>query len=57
VRGGQDLGRLRAIKVPTTAENDEDAKWKLALPAADVAQFQSHIDDVLIICEYRVLRS
>jgi hypothetical protein len=47
-------GRTFSVNNVVAAEKDEDAKWKLALPNADVAQFQAEVEDLLIICEYQL---
>lgn len=49
-------GRTFSVNSVGVAEKDEDAKWKLALPSADVAKFQADVDDILIICEYQLGR-
>ena len=49
---GPIRGKTFNVNNVVVVEKDEDAKWKLALPAAAVTQFQSDVDDVLIVCGY-----
>jgi hypothetical protein len=59
--GEISIGLLRGRTFNTNnvvvAEKDEDAKWKLTLPAAAVAQFQRDIDEVLIVCQYALAKA
>jgi hypothetical protein len=58
--GETPIGLLRGRTFNTNnvevAEKDENAKWKLTLPAAAVAQFQRDVDEVLIVCQYVVAK-
>lgn len=59
--GETSIGSLRGKTFNASnvvvAEKDEDAKWKLALPSAEVANFQADVDDVLIIFQYQVSKN
>jgi hypothetical protein len=49
-------GRTFNANSVVVVEKDENAKWKLALPASAGAQFQREVDEVLIVCQYDVAK-
>jgi len=49
---GPLLGKSFAANAIRVTEKDEDAKWKLILPAADVGAFQRDVEDLLIVINY-----
>ena len=58
--GGSDIGGLLGkaltldVEVPVDAE-EGNARWKLEIPKADVAKFQKDIDDILMVCHYKLV--
>jgi len=55
--GATDVGRLLGKTLSLVAEVrvEEPATWKLEIPNADVAEFQKDIDDILMVCHYKLV--
>lgn len=49
---GPLLGKAFAANAVRVTEKDEDAKWKLILPAADASVFEEDVEDLLIVINY-----